>query len=337
MKLKYFLWFTWCVVLASALSVFAASTYFKPELVNAETIDPYTGTFSISTANKRAVTETLITSSISQIEIESNRLNNLEELNLSKYFRIRQSINKNFDFNENYGVYFYDLDNNVSVYFNKYKVLAPASIAKLPVAILTLKDAEEGKVNLKENVEIEWSDWANPSNKLTAWNVGDKYKISDLIQYLIVDSDNTSWLKLENLQGGVDEVNKRTREELGLNPFFRQPHQSTAEEIGKVFKGIYNQEYLSERHNKILLNHLLNTSPLTQDGILEKLPEDIKVAHKTGQIPDPEYDVWNDAAIVYTEDADYVLVVINEFIQLEDARPKIQNLSKEIYKIVTQD
>ncbi len=140
-------------------------------------------------------------------------------------------------------------------------------------------------------------------------------------------------MTLENVLGGYLKNNEKTINQLGVEVFFRWPHEAYARDIAKVFEGIYKGTYLKDDTNNFLLNLLLNTAPHLQDGIPAGLPEQTKIAHKTGQLPGYS---WEDAGIIYGEKTDYVLVIINREIDYDTARSKIQQISKVVYEALNK-
>jgi len=236
----------------------------------------------------------------------------------------------------NYSIYVHDIKRDMTIGINEEKLMPPGSISKVPIAILTLRDVDKGNLSLSQAVRLDFGDVADPSNALKARNVGASFTIDQYLRFLIIDSDNTSIRKLENLMGGYLVTNERTKVELGVEYFFRDPHDVSAKDMGKVFKGIYKGEYLKSETNAYLLDLLKNTHPLLQDGIPVGVPAGTAIAHKTGQISTiPGYS-WEDAAIVYGAKTDYILIFLNEKIDNDEARSKIQKISKVVYDTLNQ-
>lgn len=234
---------------------------------------------------------------------------------------------------EKYGIYLYDLKRDNEVSINADIIFPPMSISKLPVGIMTLKAVDEGKFKLDDYFEFDNQSWADPTNVLKRSFIGTSFSIADYVRFLLVDSDNSSIRKLESLLGGYELLNEKVKAELGVEHFFRNPHDATAKDVGRVFKGIYNQEYLSFEMNKYLVELLQNTHPILQDGIPVGVPAPYKyeIAHKTGQGSSDIGYIWEDAALVFGEKTDYILVVLNDRIDIPVARYKIQRISELVW------
>lgn len=233
---------------------------------------------------------------------------------------------------QNYGVYLYDFTREQELGINEDFIFPPGSISKVPVAIMTLREVDKGNIALDQYFEFTWDSWADPSNALKSYHVGASFTINEYLRFLIIDSDNSSIRKLENILGGHEVLNEKVKTELGVEHFFRDPHDVTAKDMGKVFRGIHDGTYLKKETNDYLIDLLFNTHFSLQDGIPVGLPAGISIAHKTGQIPTYPGFSWNDAGIIYGEKTDYVLVFVNQFIANEDARYKIQEISRIVYE-----
>ena len=236
------------------------------------------------------------------------------------------------DKSEYYGIYIHDLKRNITVGINEDKLYGPGSISKLPVGLLIMMEIDKGNLKLQDTITYLSQDFTDPTNVLTADYIGTSFLIADYLRFLIIDSDNASIRLLERVLGGYEAVNERTREELGAEHFFRYPHQASALSIGRVFKGLYNESYLTNENNEYFLDLLKNTHPSLQTGIPVGVPKDIAIAHKTGIVPTYPGYAWNDAGIVYGNKTDYVLVVINSYVAIPDARRNIQDISRVVYQ-----
>lgn len=234
----------------------------------------------------------------------------------------------------NYSVFLYDLNSGQSVAINEEKIMPPGSISKVPVGIMALREVDNGTLALNQQIQFTANSAANPSNVLTAINIGQFFSLDTYLRFLIIDSDNSSILRLENLLGGNLNVNERVKNELEVEHFFRNPHDVTAKDLGRVFMGIYYEEYLTKSSNEYFLELLQNTHPVLQDGIPVWIPEPYKsqIAHKTGQISTVPGYAWADAGIIYGPKTDYVLVILNEKVAIPEARYKVQQVSKVVWE-----
>jgi beta-lactamase class A len=238
---------------------------------------------------------------------------------------------------QNYGVYIYDITRDSVLGLNHDKVFPPASISKVPIAILALRDVDAGKLKLTQTYQLKKKNQI-PGDGLSKMKAGSYLTLDQYINYMIVQSDNTAMTTIEEILGGTAKINQRSKDELGIKTYFRDPHEATAQEIGNVMFGIYKGKYLSKTSNDYLLNYLKNTGSWLQDRIPAKLPKDkgIEVAHKIGQISTEKGCACADAGIVYGEKADFIVVVINEDTTMTSAREKISSITRVTYEMLNK-
>jgi beta-lactamase class A len=237
----------------------------------------------------------------------------------------------------NYSLYVYDINRDQEINYLVDTVRPPASVSKLPVAMLILRDIQAGKYSLETTIEIKRSETNTLSNVLDKSDIGKSFSIDQFLHWLLIDSDNISIRVLEEHLGGVGKVNERTINELGLNPFFRDPHQTTAKNIGTLLRKLYFHKYLDQNHSDYMLNLMLNTPSHLQEELPQGLPPGTKFAHKTGR-------VWTigggvafvDVGIVYGPESNYIIVYLNQNVSIKDAQSNAKKLSELIYNKLQQ-
>lgn len=231
-----------------------------------------------------------------------------------------------------YSVYVYDFARNQEIYYRQNDIRYPASISKLPVAMLILKDIQESKYTLSTKIKVEGKHMATVSNVLGRKDIGKSYKIDEYMHWLLIDSDNVSVRVLEDFLGGSNHVNKRTREELGVDPFFRDPHEVTAKNIGRVLRMIYAGDFLNKVYREYILTLMLSTPKDLQEELPTGFPSGTKFAHKTGRIwPSGGGVSFNDAGIVFGPKSDFVIVYLNQNVSIENAQSNAKKIAELIY------
>lgn len=211
-----------------------------------------------------------------------------------------------------FGIYIYDLRRNQEISQNEDLEYPPGSISKLPSVILTLKDIDEGKISFDDTLPVK------NELKHTDWDViGSNYDGTELpfrtyIDAAILESNNSAHYHLHDYLGGAGIVNSRTNTELNAAKFFLDPHTATARSIGNVLIGLYKETILSHENSNYLLNLMKNTYEDLRLAIPGGVPENIEVANKVGFLYGGiEGSTYSDAAIVYGEKTDYVVVILN--------------------------
>ncbi len=237
------------------------------------------------------------------------------------------------DFLENYGIYINDLKREQTLLMNAGVECPPASISKLPSVILTLKDIQEGKINFDTTLKVQNKLKHSVTDTIGQHPEGTELPFKLFIDMAILESNNSAHYHLHDYLGGAGVVNNRTQQELKAGTFFLDPHIATAESVGKVLLGIYENTILDKEHSDYLINLMKTTAPGLRDGIPGGVPSGIEVANKVGFLfGGKEGDTYADSAIVYGEKTDYILVVLNN-----RAEPfplgyiKIRDLSEIVY------
>lgn len=285
-------------------------------------------------------------SNLTQLQIDSitksNILSDIHKKPISNYHIKRE---QNFDMSklndqileiigqdsDRYGVSIIQPTLGLQTKINSNKVLPPASISKLPIAILILKDVDSGKYSLDTNVVLMDEDKAYESDSLYYYNSGVSLAVREYLKFMLEESDNTAMTLLERVLGGSNLINFRTVTELGLQKLFRLPMEATSDYIAKIWYGIYNQKYLSKDLNDLLIGYLLNTSSWLQDRIPQGVPSDVRVAHKVGQIDTDDGMAYNDSGIVYGPKYDFILVIIDQDVDRNEATSKIVKITEATY------
>jgi len=270
---------------------------------------------------------------------------------------------------ENYGIFIKDLENGTTLGINETHILPPASIYKVALAMSILKYVDKGTTTLTQNYPVYERDFAYSFDPIGQVIIKEKEKIKEahkkdhpaaempvpgseeeistppptdeelpevvlyypldyLLRYLIKFSDNTAMTALERRFGGVKTLQKQYLEEMNITSFTRLPMEATATDIGRVFELLYTQQYLSEKTTEYLLSLLKSVTPAHNDRIVAGLPEGILAAHKIGTLT----ETYADAGIVYGDNYDFVIVILNKNIKRDKARKTIQRISEMAYE-----
>lgn len=230
---------------------------------------------------------------------------------------------------ENYGVYIKDLESGLSFEINGDIEFPPASIYKVPLAIITLVDVDSGKYSLETEFLVTEEQMPYTFDRLAQRKVPYNISINEHLKYLIIYSDNAAMTTLEDRNGGVTEIQDRLVNELGINNITRKPHITTLIAVGGFFEGLYNNQYLSKESNQLLIDLLKNVTSGHNNRIVAGVPEGIDVAHKIGNLN----KTHEDAGIVYEEKNDFIIVVLNKDItSKEDAAEKIKKITELTYQ-----
>ena len=228
-----------------------------------------------------------------------------------------------------------DPQTDVRLDLNADRPFHAASTMKVPVMMEVFRQAEAGRFALGDSLRVENAfrsivdgspyQIEDDSDDAIYERLGQKMAIEDLVYQMITVSSN---LATNLLIGHVsaDSVQK-TIEGLGTDAMrvlrgvedikaYRQglSNTATAADLALILEAIMQKRAVSPQADSAMIEVLLDQRFNTM--IPAGLPDDIRVAHKTGWIT----AIHHDAAIVYPEAGEpYVLVVLTEGIEDEDA------------------
>jgi beta-lactamase class A len=204
--------------------------------------------------------------------------------------------------NSDYGIYFQDLNNDEIVYsHNEDNSFRPASIYKVALAMVTIRNAEEGQFSLDE----------------TAIHEGEEKTLERIIELMIIESDNDAMSILEGKNGGYTATQEQITTELNGAVIKRIGQDTSPLDIARVFRKLYinTDNYLSPQRQTFLVDLMVNAEdrhrdriPAAIDEFNQKYDKQLVAATKIGNL----LGVYQDAGIIYGENSDYVLIIMNQ-------------------------
>ena len=216
-----------------------------------------------------------------------------------------------------------------------------------------IEDLKRGKVTVIDNRQmvaaslIKLFTAGTYFNEIKEGNIVESPYADEQLRLMISMSSNDAWEKLEgyigngNTNAGIVKVTefandngyKDTGRLIGAESIFSEnaKNLSSVSDVGKALHNIYNNKYVNEDASKKILECMLEQERTQK--IPAGLPEGTKCANKTGELD----DVHNDAAIIYADNTDYILVIMTEK-QISDyvAFENIAEVSRIVYEYMTQ-
>ena len=215
-----------------------------------------------------------------------------------------------------WAVYIRNLNTDEVLTINDHQ-MSSASLIKLFTAGCYFEETEAGRLDVSERSEND-------------------------LEYMICWSDNDAWEDLETLIGhgdynaGLDAVtsfaNEHGFEDTGRliggeNIYsFEADNTTSVSDTGELLRQVYHKEFVSEEASERLLELMREQHIITK--IPAGLPEGIESANKTGELSGIE----NDAAIVWGENTDYILVIMNDYNYI--GTQPVADLSEMIYGLL---
>ena len=248
---------------------------------------------------------------------------------------------------------FMDLQTGEELLIHASDSFHAASTMKTPVLIELYKQAAAGKFALSDSIEIKNNFYSivdssayslteeDDSEKKLYQRLGEKRTIADLAYDMIIVSSNLATNLVIELVGGENVT--QTMRELGAPDIqvlrgvedikaFQQglSNSTTAYDLMKIYEKLGKGEVVSPEASKAMLDILFDQK--FNEIIPAKLPEEVKVAHKTGVIT----AVHHDSGVVFLPDGrKYVLVLLSKELGDFDAgTERMAKVSKLVYDFV---
>jgi len=236
-----------------------------------------------------------------------------------------------------YGIVVRNLKTNENYSYNEHIKYESASLYKLWIMAETFEQIKNG--TLKENdiltEEIKTlndkfniaSESAKPSEGAITLSV------NDALNKMITISDNYAALLL-----GARIRLSKVESFLKINGFKESSvgttgnmPMTTAYDTAVFFEKLYSGKLINEEYSNKMLQ-LLKAQKLN-NKIPKYLAPDIVVAHKTGELDKYSHD----AGIVYTQNGDYVIVVLSKSDDPNSAKNQIATISKAVFNYFQED
>ena len=237
-----------------------------------------------------------------------------------------------------------DLSSGEEILINEKISFHAASTMKTPVLIEAYKQAATGKFQIQDSLLVKNEfksivdgslyslDSKDDSDVELYKREGKKVKIYDLLYLMIIKSSNLATNLVIDLVGAKNVNN--TMRQMGANDIqvlrgvednkaYRKGinNTTTAYDQMLIFSEMANGKIVSQESSDAMISILIDQK--FNDKIPAKLPNNVKVAHKTGWIT----GVNHDAGIVLLPDGrKYVLVLLSK--DLEDDQAAVQSMAK---------
>ena len=246
---------------------------------------------------------------------------------------------------------FKDLNSGTELLMDAEEKFHAASTMKTPVMIEVYKQAKAGLFNLDDSLEVKNTFYSIVDSSLYSLNseddsehklyeaVGEKRSIRDLVYDMVIISSNLATnividlvdarkvsqsmrelgaMDIEVLRGVEDIKAYRA----GLS------NSTTAKDLMIIFEKMAKGETVDQQASSEMIETLLDQK--FNDIIPVHLPEEVKVAHKTGSIT----ALHHDSGIVFLPDGrNYVLVLLSKNLEdFDKGTETLASVSKLVYE-----
>jgi beta-lactamase class A len=229
-------------------------------------------------------------------------------------------------------VYLKDYSQNEWIAVNEEEKFEPGSLFKVPILMAYLKMNEEHPGILDKQLAFNQS---FNIDKLVAFKsksiqLGQTYKVRDLLKYMIAYSDNNATALLNNNLKPEVLLKLFKDLELELPNVSAKQYFFTVKQYSLFMRAIYNASYLTIDDSEYAAELLSKCE--FNDGIRKGIPASVKIAHKFGESGSPIEKQLHESAIVYLNDKPYLLTVMTKGKDNASLSKLIGEISAVVYK-----
>jgi len=237
---------------------------------------------------------------------------------------------------KDYGIMVKNLKNNENYTLNEHQIFQSGSLYKLWVMATAYDQIKKGLLcetdMLQQEIPIlnEKFNISTENAELTEGNI--IFSVSDALFQMITVSDNYAALLLSEkvrLSNVATFLSSHGFAESKVGTDGSMP-TTTASDMVKFFTLLYQGTLINKEYDEKMLD-LLKKQQLNHK-IPKNLPQDIIIAHKTGELG----YFTHDAGIVYSPKIDYIIAVLSETDDPLTAEQNIADISEAVYRYFTE-
>ena len=244
------------------------------------------------------------------------------------------------DNNLSASVYVENLRNGVNIGINQNRGYFPASLNKLPIAVLVMENIEDGKWTMDTILPIHENEKSSASGMLYLSNET-QLAIRELMQLMLKESDNTAFNVLYDAIDKDEERKLLEYYDVKINldyphrrlEFANHTDQVTAISMYNLFSSLYLSTVLADPKDSEYILSLLANSDFDIKRIAN-LPDNVTVAQKYGEYYADGTKQFHDCGIVYIDQTKIFYCVMTRDLDAEDAKGVIGHIVNYIYNYV---
>jgi beta-lactamase class A len=230
-------------------------------------------------------------------------------------------------------VYFRDLESGPTMGIDERIDYAPASLLKLPIALVVMTLHEANELDLSQ--KLAYLDTRIPEMQNSKRANAPLYTIEDLLFKSLAHSDNLATIVLSNYINSIDNNQNLISviyRDLGvLLVDDRDDSSVNTKGYSSIFTMLYNSSLLTSVSSEKILGIL--SQSISNGGLRQGVPQNIKVSHKFGEriIAENEKQL-HDCGIVYYPENPYLLCIMTKGRELEKLQGVITTISTRVYQ-----
>ena len=209
----------------------------------------------------------------------------------------------------------------------------PGSLLKVPILITLLKMEEKTPGILQTKLTLTQSAFATTGLKQeflkSSIKVGSSYTIKELLNYMIINSDNNATVLLNDHLPLVELQKACT--DLGITTLdlTKSDSKISAKDYSAFWIALYNGSYLNFTNSEFALSLLSKTD--FNEGMVKGLPKNIKISHKFGEKGDPINHTLSETGIVYVNNFPYLITIMTQGKNQAALPNAIEEISASVY------
>ncbi len=228
-------------------------------------------------------------------------------------------------FKGQYGIYYWDLNTDVSFGINENDEYLAASTVKIPINLYLFNKIKDGEIDPEEKlVYTKSTDYEGGTGSIQYNKDGTEYTIRELSALSIKESDNVA---VNMLIRKLGRQNYKDFMKQSGGVVVTEKNVSCPSDMALYMKGIYDFYNENPDVGGELIDSLQNT--IFNDRIPKLLPKEVKVAHKMGN----QVGALHDVGLVFA-DRPYIIAVMSKNINEAEGNDVIANISRKAYDFV---
>lgn len=235
-------------------------------------------------------------------------------------------------------IYYRDLNSGPWVGISVNDVYSPASLLKVPVMVAALKAVDRDRSLLNRSfvydTSIPFDDYV-PNIEGKALRLGETYSFVEILEHMIVYSDNNAKNMLFSIVG--EEAFVQVWNDLGLsfNPYSSAEDFLSVKEYSSFFRILYNATYLSRQSSELALEIMSRAA--YDMGIQQGIPDGVVLSNKFGErgFNDRDEKQLHDTGIVYAGSSPYLICIMTRGRSFNAQAKVIAEASRMVYEAHT--
>lgn len=225
---------------------------------------------------------------------------------------------------------------------NEKQIVSSASIIKLLIMAEAMDQIKKGYLSLYQRFTVNNEDKVEYSI-LTLLETGNSYTLKDIITLMIVQSDNTATNILIDIVG-MKSINSFIKQ-IGLENTILQrkmmdlkakeegrDNLTTSKDMAVFLELLYKGEIIDKEYSQLMID--IMKKQLYRDMVYFEIPDEIIVAHKTGELTNIEHEV----GIFFTQKSDYIFSMLTyDAVSNNYARKTVGNVAKIVYDYFNEE